>query len=125
MREGNYQYPKSCLEVMFRGFESNGYSSGVYKIEPKPGKIVHTYCDFDRHGGGWTLVTKSSTNNGWNKDNVLSRNIDNPNSADFSIFEVIDDIKQSDIGEVSLGLHVHLLFFHVLIFSCTYIGVMV
>ena len=58
MREGEYQYPKSCLEVMFRGFEDKGYASGVYKIEPKLGKVVESYCDFDRHGGGVDLNYK-------------------------------------------------------------------
>ena len=106
MREGDYEYPKSCLQVMFRGFNyKHDFPSGVYNIEPRLGKVVETYCDFDRHGGGWTLITKSSTdiNNeqGWNEDNVLSRNVNNSQSADFSIYEIIDDIKALDAGEVS------------------------
>ena len=36
--------------------------NGIYKIEPTKGKIVETYCDSERHGGGWTLILKSASN---------------------------------------------------------------
>ena len=102
IREGDYAYPTSCREVMKRSFaEKISFSSGIYKIEPKVNTIVSTVCDFDRHGGGWTLVTKSSTKTGWNKESTLTRNVNNAKSGDYSIFGLIDDLKHNDAGEVS------------------------
>ena len=102
MREGDYKYPKTCFEIMARGSsEKVPYPSGIYKIEPKAGKIVQTYCDFDRHAGGWTLVTKSSSASGWTKEKVMEFNSDNVANNDFSIFGLVDHIKHLDDGEVS------------------------
>ena len=68
MREGEYSYPESCLQIMHRGFqEKEVFKSGFYKIRVK-GEVVQTYCDFDRHGGGWTLVTKVRQSNLWVKN---------------------------------------------------------
>ena len=47
---------------------------GIYKIEPTKGKIVETYCDSERHGGGWTLVLKSASNTKWTKENAGDMN---------------------------------------------------
>ncbi|XP_057304821.1 uncharacterized protein LOC130641845 isoform X1 [Hydractinia symbiolongicarpus] len=101
IREGDYHYPKSCLEVMFRGFNGMRFSSGVYKIEPRAGKIVETMCDFDRYAGGWTLLTKSSSRHSWTKERVLEFNSDNAGNNEYSIFGLTDDIKNFDDGESS------------------------
>lgn len=102
MREGDYRYPQSCLEVLFRGFHQKiPYKSGVYKIEIN-GNVIETYCDLERYGGGWTLVTKSSSRTGWTKDLALERNSNNVSSDDYSIFKYINDIKNIDPAEVSV-----------------------
>ena len=74
--------------------------SGVYEIEPIPGKIVQTYCDFDRYGGGWTLMTKVKTSSDWTKDKALDFNSNDVKQIDYSIFGLIDNMKQLDAGEV-------------------------
>lgn len=100
MREGDYNYPKSCMDVLSRSFqEKQPYKSGVYKINVG-NNIIETYCDLDRYGGGWTLVTKVSSGNGWTKETLLERNSNNVNSNEFSIFKFIDKMKHLDLGEV-------------------------
>jgi len=67
-------------------------TDGIYTIKPGDRKI-QTFCKFDEHGGGWTLVLTSATDNGWTRDNVKSRNTDSPSvTADFSILEMADNI---------------------------------
>eukprot|EP00111_Clytia_hemisphaerica_P010409 TCONS_00030414-protein len=101
MREGKYSYPESCLQIMYRGFaEKEPFKSGIFKIQVK-GDIVQTYCDFDRHGGGWTLITKVSTTNGWTKENSILRNENDASKGDYSIFKYIDDLKFKDPAETS------------------------
>uniref|UniRef100_A0A7M6DPA1 Uncharacterized protein n=1 Tax=Clytia hemisphaerica TaxID=252671 RepID=A0A7M6DPA1_9CNID len=101
MREGKYAYPESCLQIMHRGFqEKQTFKSGLYKIKVKE-EIVQTYCDFDRHGGGWTLVTKVSSSNGWTKENSILRNKDDASKDDFSIFKYIDELKFKDPAEAT------------------------
>ena len=103
IREGSYSYPNTCFGVMQRGFNlPNKLSSGSFKIEPKKGKIVQTVCDNERYGGGWTLVTKKSSSSGWNKDSVLERNPNDVSKNDYSIFDLVEDIKLQDAGEVCL-----------------------
>ena len=99
MREGDYSYPSSCLEVMYRGFTMQPLPSGLYEIKIQ-NKVIQTYCEMDRHGGGWTLVTKASNRNGWNKRNSISRNTKDASEADYSIFEHVDHLKHSNPGEV-------------------------
>ena len=102
IREGNYKHPRSCLEIRDRGFRDNiKYSNGVFEIEPVKGTIVETYCDFWRHGGGWTLVTKSTSQSGWTKENAGKRNFEDVSKAEFSIFSYIDEMKQLDVAEVN------------------------
>ena len=57
-------------------------------------------CDSHRFGGGWTLLTKSSSSQGWTNENILKRNSDNPQSEEYSIFSLVDHLKGSDKGEV-------------------------
>ena len=83
---------------MFRGIKK----SGVYKIEPSTGVLVEAFCDFDRYGGGWTLVNKITTAVGWNTDTILQRNINNPLSDGYSILGLVDNIRTLDTGEVSI-----------------------
>lgn len=104
MREGNYKYPQSCLQVLFRSFHQKlPYKSGVYKIKVKD-NIIETYCDLERYGGGWTLVLKSSSRTRWTKDLGLERNSDSASSNEYSIFKYIDDLKHLDPAEVSTKL---------------------
>ena len=105
MREGDYEYPKSCLDVLWRSFNENvPFKSDVYKIKVKE-NIIETYCDLDRYGGGWTLMTKSSSQNVWTEEKALEFNSNNASSSEYSIFKYIDDIKQSDPAEVNSFLH--------------------
>lgn len=67
-------------------------TDGIYTIKPGDRKI-QTFCKFNEHGGSWTLVLTSATDNGWTRDNVKSRNTDSPSlTADFSILEMADKI---------------------------------
>lgn len=100
MREADYDYPKSCMEILSRSLQQREpYKSGVYKIRVD-NNVIETYCDLNRYGGGWTLVTKSSSRNGWTKEMLLERNSDNANSNDYSIFKFIDKMKHLDPAEV-------------------------
>ena len=91
------------MEIMLRGYnEKVPFSSGLYKIQPKQGKTVETFCDFDRYAGGWTLVTKASTHSGWTKEKVIEHNSNDASQADYSIFGLIDDMKNVDDGEVKI-----------------------
>lgn len=86
---------------MYRGFhEENRFKSGVYRIEPQPGHLVLTYCDFDRHGGGWTLLTNSTYSTVWKNREESLKYREDPTSEKFSILKYIDYIKQSDPAEV-------------------------
>ena len=85
---------------MQRGFtEEHVFNSGLYMIQVN-GKTVQTYCDFDRHGGGWTLVTKRSTGSGWTTENSVLRNPNDASQNDYSIFKFVDVLKQKDAAEV-------------------------
>ena len=67
-------------------------TDGVYTIKTGDRKI-QTFCKFNEHGGGWTLVLTSATDKGWTRDNVKSRNTDSPSlTSDFSILEMADKI---------------------------------
>ena len=102
IREGNDKHPRSCLEIRDRGFRDNiKYSNGMFEIEPVKGTVVETYCDFLRHGGGWTLVAKSASQSGWTKENAGKRNSEDVSKAEFSIFSYIDGMKQLDVAEVN------------------------
>ena len=102
IQEGKYKHPRSCLEIRDRGFRDNiKYSNGVFEIEPVKGTIVETLRDFTRHGGGWILVAKSTSQSEWSKENAVERNSENASKAEFSIFSYIDEMKQLDVAEVN------------------------
>lgn len=90
---------------MYRGYhEEKPFKSGMYRIEPKPGHLVLTYCDFDRHGGGWTLLSKTTNSTAWKDREESLKYGDLPSSEKFSILKYIDDIKQRDAAEVAIFL---------------------
>ena len=81
-----YRKGKRCSLGLF------SLTDGIYTIKPGD-RNTQTYCKFNEHGGGWTLMLTSATDNGWTRDNVKSRNTDSPSlTADFSILEMADKI---------------------------------
>lgn len=83
-----------CASIIFYRdcFPFLPFTDGVYTIKPAD-REVQTFCKFSEHGGGWTLVLTSASDSGWTRDNVKSRNADNPSlTADFSILEMADKI---------------------------------
>jgi len=97
MREGPYETPRSCMEVYFRGLQTNPVSDGIFTIKPPGQSEVKTVCDFATEGGPWTLLVTSKTHSGWDKDNIKQRNADKPSlQHDFSILGLADAIKDFD-----------------------------
>jgi len=90
---------------MLRGLNyDTPFPSGVYTIEPKYGRTVKTYCDFNRYDGGWTLLAKTSGEDvKWTKDEALG-NSKNPLGNKYSIFGLVDELKLRDPAEVILLL---------------------
>ena len=74
--------------------------NGIYKIEPTKGKIVETYCDSERHGGGWTLILKSASNTEWTKENAGDMNSKDASKNEYLIFKQINHLKLLDIPDV-------------------------
>lgn len=97
IREGPYEIPRSCMEVNFRGLQTNLLSDGIFTIKPPGLHEVKTYCDFSADGGPWTLLLTSRTHTGWDGDNVKQRNIHKPSlNEDFSMLGFADAIKDFD-----------------------------
>ena len=64
----------------------------MYTIKPSD-REIKTFCNFNKYGGGWTLVLTSASDNGWTRDNVKFRNADSPSlTSDFSILEIANKI---------------------------------
>ena len=96
-----YSYPRTCLEIKKRGLKNQiEIRNGIYKIQPTKGKIVEKYCDFERHGGGWTLVLKSASNTEWTKENAGDMNSSDASKNEYFIFQMINHLKLLDVAEV-------------------------
>ena len=85
---------RSC-KVIQRILETRGIpkQNGVYTIQPTDDLTLNAYCDFERDGGGWTLLVSSHSNT-WNPDNIPLRNANSPQLfEDYSILKYGDSIK--------------------------------
>ena len=72
---------------------------GIYPVKPTSRLSLNVYCDMTRHGGGWTLIVSSHSNN-WNGTNARLRNVDTPSVwKDYSIFQHANVFK----SDVMLG----------------------
>lgn len=92
VREQSFSPPRSCAEIQLRGSYNKPLTDGLYTIKPGH-RQVQTFCKFSDHGGAWTLVLTSASDNGWARDNVKSRNTHNPSlSSDFSLLGMADNI---------------------------------
>ena len=85
-------------------------SDGIYWIENinlNGGAPFEIYADMITDGGGWTLIMKNSSNQGWTIANAIEKNATNPpdindinvkNSINYSIIGWADYIKKSESG---------------------------
>nr|XP_047134262.1 uncharacterized protein LOC100206071 [Hydra vulgaris] len=101
VRKGVPSLPVSCLDIYFRSLSrANQFKSGVYEIEPFPKTIIKTYCDFDRYGGGWTLLSNVVTKN-WDLEKIKFFSSDQILEKDFSVAGWLENMKLRDRSEKS------------------------
>ncbi|XP_078662008.1 SCO-spondin-like [Branchiostoma floridae x Branchiostoma belcheri] len=88
--------PRSCRQKQeFDRADGKGLpDNGVHPILVGT-ETVPVFCDFRRHGGGWTLLINSMSTRGW-EGHVTLRNADSPNlSKDYSILKYADAIRDT------------------------------
>ena len=89
---------RSCLQLKEQG---DSPRDGVYWFTGMP---VPVLCDFSYDNGGWTLLLTAATGDGWNVDNVKSRNELSPSlSSNYAILRHADAIR--DLGTTGRFLY--------------------
>ncbi len=75
------------MEIKLRRLnEGKAAKSGKYLLKDKDGKAISTWCNMDSFSGGWTLLVNKISGAGWNKETILSRNVDKASlSEEFSV----------------------------------------
>eukprot|EP00047_Mylnosiga_fluctuans_P000295 m.190484 g.190484 ORF g.190484 m.190484 type:complete len:1020 (+) comp10042_c1_seq5:75-3134(+) len=88
--------PALSCRVIMEKFGVTMPPQAVYWLRPNnTGTVFQTICDMSTSNGGWTLLTTTSTPNGWTTANAVLRGTPST-SVDFSVLTYADSIKNAD-----------------------------